>query len=582
MTAGFSRAYTGNYLQLKVAGLNIATLPRTALSVLCLALCAPHVYAQAVPTPGVIEEQFRQPPLQAPTQAPEPTVTTVQPPSPVPAGGRKVRIDRFEISGNTSIDTEELRAIIAEREGQELTLLEIYDLADALTAHYRRQGYSLAAAVVPAQKISTGTVRIEIIEGRLGKIIPEGNQRYRDGFLRWQMSDLETGSSLRTSDLDREMLLMNELPGLQARAVMQPGDEFGTSDLVLQTEERVAEGGLQLNSYGRDSVGLWRLQADAALNGLLGVGDRFDFAALYSEANLMQFGRMGYSMPITNKGTRAAVYYQRYGYTVDTKSLGAGLAGLDISGEGEGYGVGFLHPVLRTKAHSVFLGANYERTFTRQDEDTFGTSGKSHLTLGRFSALYNHTGSDRSFSSAGVTLSTNFRGGGIEPVVGGGFAAANNRETAKLEFNLSHLRPLWKDLTLLTRFTGVVSPDPLVDLDQFRLGGPNSVRAYPAGEVGGDEGFFLSAELQHPVSLVPTLLDQRVKAFLDTGTVYRQQARLLGVREADSLTGAGVGFSANAYRYFSIDVMLAHPIGAHSPSDSDSGVRFWTAVNARF
>ena len=559
---------------------------RTILSapLLFVALCLSSAgsLAQVVPSPGAIEEQFRQPKTMPGAAAPESSVTTVQPPAPVAPGGRKVRINKFEITGNTEIGTEELRALVAQREGQELTLLEIYDLADEVTAYYRRKGYTLAAAFVPAQKISSGTVRLEIVEGRLGKIIPEGNKRYRDDFLRWQFSDLKSGMAVRSDLLDRDLLLLNDLPGLQAKAVMQPGEEFGTSDMVLQTEERVAEGGLQLNSYGRDSVGLWRMQADAALNGLLGVGDRFDFAALYAEANLMQFGRMAYSMPVTPWGTRASVYYQRYGYSVDSKSLGKALAALDISGEGEGYGAGFLHPLLRTKKQTLLLGANYERTFTRQDEATFNTSGKSHLSLGRFSALYNYVADDSSLSTAGFTLSTNFRGAGLEAAPGGGFVVANNRQTAKLEFELSHMRAVWKELSLLTRFTGVVSPDPVVDLDQFRLGGPNSVRAYPAGEVGGDQGYFLSAELQYPVNFLPVLVNQRVKAFFDTGTVYRQQAKLLGVRETDSLSGAGVGFNAYAFRYFSIDVMLAHPVGAHSPSDSDSGVRFWTAVNARF
>ena len=561
------------------------TRPATGITLLlAVALFLPTAEpsAQVVPTPGAIEEQFRQPKMPPSPQPPESSVVSVTPPAPVAPGGRKVRINRFEITGNTSLSTDELRAIVAPREGQELTLLEIYDLADEVTGYYRRKGYSLAAAFVPAQKISSGTVTLEIIEGRLGKILPEGNRHYRDDFLRWQLSDLKSGMAVRTDLLDRDLLVLNDLPGLQAKAVMQPGEEFGTSDMVLQTEERFAEGGLQLNSYGRDSVGLWRVQADAALNGLLGVGDRFDFAALYAEANLMQFGRMAYSMPVTRWGTRASVYYQRYGYSVDSKSLGKAVAALDISGEGEGYGAGFMHPLFRTKKQSLFLGANLERTFTRQDEATFNTAGKSHLTLGRFSALYNYTGNDTSLSTAGVTLSTNFRGAGLEAAPGGGFVVANNRETAKLDFELSHIRPLWRDLTVLMRFEGVVSPDPVVDLDQFRLGGPNSVRAYPAGEVGGDEGFFLSAELQYPATLLPVLVNQRVKAFFDTGTVYRQQARLLGVRQTDSLSGAGVGFSAYAFRYFSIDVMLAHPLGAHSPSDSDSGVRFWTAVNARF
>ena len=542
----------------------------------------PAVFAQAVPTPGAIQDQLRKPVAPPPMAKPVAPTAPASPTATVPPGGRKILVRGFEISGNTALGSDELQQVVAPYAGKELTLEEIYQVADSITRYYRTKGYTLAAAIVPQQKVSTGQIRLEVIEGKLGQIRAEGNRHYRESFLRWQLNQLKSGEVLRNAPLEREMLLLNELPGLSAKAVMQPGADFGTSDLVLQTEEKWANASLGLNNYGRESIGEYRLQADAALNGLLGIGDRFDFTGLYAEGNLMHYGRMAYSMPISPSGTRATMYYSRYGYHVDTKKIGAGVAALDINGEGENFGFNLLHPVWRSERKSLYLGAGYDRTVTVQEEETLNNTTKSHLGIAQFTALFNYLAPDNSFSTVGATLSTNFQGTPLVTEVGGGLVPENNTEAAKLQVDLSHYRAVWRELGLLARFTGAVSADPLSDLDQFRLGGPTSVRAYPASEVGGDDGFFASAELQHPFAWLPVLNDERVKAFVDTGTVYRQHSGLRGLKASESLSGAGIGLSATAFNHLLVDVLMAHPFGQQEASDRDDGLRFWVSVNAQF
>ena len=539
-------------------------------------------FAQAIPTPGAIQDQLRKPITAPPAAISSPLPPAVVPAPAVPAGGRKVKIIRFEFNGASAIPADELHQVVAGDEGKELSLLEIYEVSDKVTHYYRTRGYALATAFVPEQKIASGVVRLEIIEGKLGKTLIEGNKHYRPGFLAWQLGEIKPGEVVRSAALEHQMLLLNDLPGLAARAVMQPGDDYGTSNLVVQTQEKNYEGGLQLNNHGRESIGEWRVQADAALNGLLGVGDRFDFTGLYAEGNLLHYGRMAYSMPVTPRGTRANVYYSRFGYRVDTGLLGGNLSTLDIEGEGENYGVNFLHPVLRSPNKSLFMGAGFDRTYSTQNELTNGDVTNAHLGVAQFTALFNYQAADQSLSTAGALLSTNFQGSPLVKNAAGGFVAQNNTEAAKVQLDFSHYRYLWQKLALFARFTAAMSADPLVDLDQFRIGGPNSVRAYPASEVGGDEGYFMSAELQYPVMALPGIADQKVKAFIDSGTVFRTQSTLRGLRSSDDLTGAGIGYSALVLGHLSIDVMMAHPIGQYEASDRDQGMRFWTSFNAQF
>ncbi|MCC7120056.1 MAG: ShlB/FhaC/HecB family hemolysin secretion/activation protein [Gammaproteobacteria bacterium] len=554
-------------------------------------LAAGQVSAQGV-TPGVVRDELRI----RPTLPPTPSDTVQAPAAPsnvagVAAGGRRILVQRFEIVGNSAVGSEVLQPIVAPYVGRELTLLEIYDVADLITRHYRTHGYTLASAYVPEQQVASGVITLEVIEGKLGGITTQGLRRTKERLVQWQLNELEPGAIVRDAELEREVLLMNDLPGVDARAVLQPGEEFGTSDLVLNVTEKRYDASIGLDNYGRESIGEWRVQADAALNGLLGVGDQLAISGVYAEADLMHYGRLAYNLPVTAWGTRAEVYYSSFDYAVDEKKLGPGFETYDIDGEGDNFGITLLHPVWRGQRKNLFLGIGFDRTVTRQTTQFVDDGPPDHrnldMGLAVFTALFNYTAPDRSFSTLGASLSTNFdrpeRRADVDPQNSPfDTSLENNAQTAKLQLDLTHYRTLWRQLAGIARITAVASPDPLNDLEQFRIGGPNGVRAYPASELAGDRGFTATGEVQHPVNMFPGFYAQRLKAFVDTGRVYRKNHNRLGIERSESLTGVGVGYQALAFGHVAVDATLAYPLGRHEASDDDDGVRFWTGISAEF
>lgn len=159
-------------------------------------------FAQAIPTPGAIQDQLRKPITAPPAAISSPLPPAVVPAPAVPPGGRKVKIIRFEFNGASAIPADELHQVVAGDEGKELSLLEIYEVADKVTHYYRTRGYALATAFVPEQKIASGVVRLEIIEGKLGKTLIEGNKHYRPGFLAWQLGEIKPGEVVRSAPLE--------------------------------------------------------------------------------------------------------------------------------------------------------------------------------------------------------------------------------------------------------------------------------------------------------------------------------------------------------------------------------------------
>ena len=88
--------------------------------------------------------------------------------------------------------------------------------------------------------------------------------------------------------------------------------------------------------------------------------------------------------------------------------------------------------------------------------------------------------------------------------------------------------------------------------EKFSLGGPNSVRAYPASEASGDTGYSATLELRQ--TLLPGV---QGALFYDWGSI-KVNKNPYGAAASNSRTLAGAGFGLNAsVDKFDIRVSLA-------------------------
>lgn len=148
------------------------------LLVAALAWSAASTAAQApgAVQPGQIEKQFREPPKPRATPQPimEPPAPAQQ--APVKADAVHFTLKQVLIEGATVYPEPALRPYFAGLLGREITLLEVYALANELTAHYRNDGYILSQIIVPEQKIilEEGIVRLRVIEGFVDQVRIEG------------------------------------------------------------------------------------------------------------------------------------------------------------------------------------------------------------------------------------------------------------------------------------------------------------------------------------------------------------------------------------------------------------------------
>ena len=530
------------------------------------------------PTPGQVQAglptQTAQP---KPTPSPAVSAAPVTP-SGVAAGGPTFTVQRFDIEGNSAIPTDELQAQIVGYVGKSMTLAQLYDVADVLTRYYRSKGYGLAFVTPPAQKITNGSVRLQVVEGRLGKISVQGNSRTRTSVLQRRAAGLQSGDVYTDSAAQKATLLMNDIPGVTAHGTVSPGADYGTSDMLFDVSERGYSGDTSIDDYGRAVLGRWRLSADFNLDSFTGSGDQLSAGITHSEGDLLNFGKLGYMLPVASSGDLSFAYNRTF-YHVG----GPVFAKAGIEGSTQNASVLWQDAIDRTQTKSFYwgLGLSYNnaRTLTAAPPSNTLTS---NILLLQLTLFYTRSFADQSY----YTLNTQFWTNGKSNKDG----TSRSAEKLRFEEDASWVKPLGETWTFIGQGAVAYSLDPLVDNDKYSLGGPGSVRGFQSAEARGDSGLFGSAELQWNLNGGGTF-PLAWGYFFDTGKVWNKSFGAVAATK-DSLSSVGTELQLLPTNDgWSSRLQFAWAVGGTRPSDDlsvadktphDRGPHIWFTLAKAF
>jgi hemolysin activation/secretion protein len=520
------------------------------------------------PTPGAIGDTLKQPPaLQRP--APAPGISVPQSQAPAASGqGASIVVSHFEFSGNTIYGEDALQPLVAEYLGHPISLGQLYEAADKVAEFYSRNGYALASVNVPAQKVKDGTVRLEVLEGRIGKVGFDGNHGYHDAILGGYVSHISPKQVYRNGPLDQDLQQLNALPGLSARAVIKPGEEYGTSDVTVKVQEKPIEGYAVIDNYGRKDSGENRISASVTLNNPGGISDQLQVLGTHSGDDRLNYGYFDYSLPVNFDGTRLDMNFGHAYFKTAVPGVGATPA-TAVDGKNNNLQLTLIQPFLRTATDTLIGQAGYIHTDANADLFGFSLSDTT-INLLHLNLSYAHVWADSAATQYTLDLHSNF---------GDGRVSHPDREVMRTELNIQHLQPLPAHLQLLAQFDGVYSPRPLADTEQLSIGGPTSVRGFPSSEARGSSGYFTQLTLRRPFAAGPVSLVPRV--FADTGLVRHLNYFGLGQDSDDSLTSAGLGFDA-IYRTVDLKVDWSYPLDSTPVSDGRDDGRVYASLTAGF
>jgi hemolysin activation/secretion protein len=534
--------------------------------------------AGPAPTPGAVQDTLRPPPAPLPTPGTAAVLRPEDSPTrPKQALDRTVVVQSLAISGNTLISSAELEAEVAFVIGQALNIEQIYAIADTLTALYRARGYSASSVFLPEQRVDSGVIRLEVVEARVGQTFIEGAGIYDEDVLRATLRGLEDGAFLRDDLLERQVLILNERPGLDARLFLEPGLEFGTSNIVLKLTEDPGDLSVSLDNHGSEVIGERRLTVAGALNSPSGVGDRLSGSYLYAEDGLLTALSLAYMRPVGQRDATFTVSASRSDYEI----AGAAFAALGISGDSTNLRLEYGRPLHVSRYRNSGFRLALNRIETTSEVTSVAIREATDITHAEWlyiaSRVDPQTTESWSFSAG---LASNFQRQDVPGADPDGIDPS--AMLAKLELDGAWGYPLSRRWFINTRGSLQWTPEPLPDTQKFSVGGPYSLRGYGASEARGDSGASLTLELQRVGRVGLTAFSGSL--FVE-GAVLRTEDRVAANTPvpgtSTSLQSAGLGFHMNANGRFSLGLTWATPIGSYVPLQGDDP-RLWATVAVQF
>jgi hemolysin activation/secretion protein len=533
--------------------------PRFRLAPLALALFALPLAtsAQTIPNSGQILQQV--PPKPAEKLAAEPGLVIESPDNHATEDSIPFAVTHLQVEGNTTFDSATLHALVADGEGKTQTLTQLNALAQRITDYYHAHGYPLAHALVPAQTLSGGTVRLQVIEAHYDRIQLDNRSRVGDGLLHATLAPLQAGQPVAQPTLDRSLLLLGELPGVDPHATLSPGARAGTSTLgVLADAAPTLQGNLFVDNAGGRYTGRVRVGANLDINNPLRHGDQLSLGAL-TAGHGMRYGRLGYQFTLNGHGTRLGAAYSMLAY-----ALGGSLDPLGAHGTARVSSAWLAQPLVRTRDSRLDVRLQFDRKQLRDRIDSTALRNdrhSNHLTTSIVSQHGDH------WAGGGLTsASLGFGHGRLvfdEAAAQAADAATARTQGSYTYWNASLVR--LQNLSAATRLYlslgGQHSNRNLDSSEQFLLGGPNSVRGYDVASIAGASGWFGTLELRHDL---PFDCAGRCEGslFVDHGNLHINADSWTSGPNRVRLSSAGVGFNWAGTRQWQAQVQLAVPMGA--------------------
>lgn len=536
--------------------------------------------AATPPDAGQTLQQLQSAPPPAGPAKPAPALINEATPT-EPRQGESV--DRIHVShlvfrGNTAFTSEQLSRI-AHIANADVSLQDLRAAAHRVSQFYRDQGYLVARAYLPAQDITGGAVTIAVLEGRLDRITVHNQSDVADNRVSNVVGNqMPTRAPVNTAGANRSLLLLQQTPGIgSVQGSLHPGADVGTTAMTVDvTKAPLVSGNVAVDNYGSSFTGKNRLSGNLVVSNMLSSADQLTFQGIVTDRDWLDSGRIAWDFPVAYDGARLGAAVSHTGY-----ELGKQFTALDVHGSARTTALYGSYPLVLTPTAQVNGNVSVE---WRDLVDTTGTLAFSDrkavmatvLTLsGNFADTALGTPASNDWKLAGTFGDLDLRTQSVAAL--DAVSARTEGHYQKLVIRLSREQTLIDNLSVYVAGMAQRADNNLDSSEQFFLGGPNGIRAYPVGEAPGDEGWQGTLEFRYRVARPVQLI-----AFHDVGMIETNHAPYINQTNGRHLSGSGVGLNGN-WSSYTLKTGLAWRGGSDAPtSDGDKRPRLWLQAGYSF
>ena len=491
----------------------------------------------------------------------------------------KFVLQKIKVKGSTVYSKRAFNKWQKRYRGRWVNLGLIYTLAEKITAKYRNDGYLLSRAIVVPQKIKDGVVTIQVIEGYIGNLIIRGPVKGAKTFLKSYGKRLLHSSPLKARDLERYLLLINDLPGVSVESVLVPSkEEPGASELVLTLEHKDIDARVGIDNRGSKFNGPIQIRGGANSNSALGLYERVGVQGIITgeTSELFYFNGFG-EIPVSSEGTKLFL-----SGSFSVSEPGSTLKQFDVEGNSNAFTFRLTHSFIRSRGKNL----NGYMGFTTRNSETELLG--SNITKDRLRIINIGTSYDFVDQYGGINLASFDLAKGVNLLDATGPGSENlSRADGRSDFtkfsgDFLRLQTLGSGWTFLAGLGWQYAFDPLLSSEEFGLGGTQYLRSYDPSEVTGDQGIALKFELQKGIKTDwKVLKNYQAYLYFDQGTVMLRNPSA-GEDDKNSLTSAGMGVRTNINDWLSGYFEMGLPISDNVGTEGNKDPRFFFSINARY
>jgi hemolysin activation/secretion protein len=542
---------------------------------------------------------FVTPPIQkvAPQPTPEvlpPVLPATPPPEEIPTGP-PVHIDDVRVEGVTVYDPTTLKPLYADLVGATVPREKLLAAVEALQARYRGDGYILTTVHGAAERRGGGLIFvIRATEGYISDVKLDGDIGEVGQLALAMLEHLTSIRPVNNADLERYLLLANDIPGVSAQAVLRRvSPEPGAVELVAKVARTPFAAQFQFDNRGSPEVGPYEALLTAQANAFTSVGEQIQ-ATFFNTFNREQlFGQVDVSGFVNSEGLKLRGYAGR-----GNTQPGGALTGTGFNADLQIAGFGLSYPVIRTRR----LNLSVDGGFDAYDGviDTFAAGGMlsdTHLRILRLGGALDF----QDAVVAGLPAANSI----ILKVSQGlpAFGASSNAEAlparvgernnfSKVTGELTRVQSLIAigdaQTAIKASVGGQFTDDILPPSEQYLLGGTRFGRGFFAGEVAGDRALGATVELQLNTgfdNLSPLSPDHRLNVqfynFFDYGRTYN----LIPGSVDHTIDSIGIGARSDVTPWMFVELeglhrFTTHPDGANAPKLANEAI--FTRVVLRY
>jgi len=443
--------------------------------------------------------------------------------------GNKVKIKSFDFKGNDHVTTEELEKILHNYVGQELYIQDIQELPTILNNYYRTKGW-LSDITLPDQDITDGVIRFNVTEAKFGGsslIIGDQETNYyvNPSIIKGIINGhLNQDNALSLTQLDRALLIANDLSGVSVKGVMQAGKKSGETEVAISVKNKPRfTGVVSTDNYGAKSTGRARVLADFTYASPFRLGDKVNLSLLKSEGT--DYGRVSYNIPVTNKGLTVGVNASFLQYEVVANEMKS----TQPRGFSKSVGLEARYPFKRTQQTNLYGTLNLDAKTLKNKTSTSNTQyDVNTVSFGFLGDHFDQWVLNGAQNNGSLILT----------------AGDNRKDTTdgsrgnftKTNWNFSRNQFLASNYTFNLKASGQFASKNLDSSQKFYIGGASGVRAYPTSEGSGSSGYLLNLELKRDLPM-----NFALSGFYDIGHVKQYEDNPVASSGPNNLTYKGLG-----------------------------------------